>query len=132
MTKPRVLRIGIASRDAMIERTLRIARGDYKPKPDEPRVWFASLESLAQVLSSRNQLLLKLIARAEPASLRELARLSGRRESNLSRTLKTLERYKLVELKRLGREIVPRVPYEKLDVEAPIEIRARQPSRMSA
>lgn len=131
MMKSKVLRIGIASREEMIERTLKIARGAYKPKPHEPKVWFASLESLAQILSSKNQFLLKLIARAEPASLRELAALSGRRESNLSRTLKTLERYKLVELKRLGREIVPRVPYEKLDVEAPIEIRARQPSRAS-
>src|SRR3990170_4724198 len=79
----RVLRIGIASRKEMRARTIAIARGEYKPRPDDPKVWFSSLESLAQVLSSKNQLLLELIRRARPASIKELAGLSGREESNL-------------------------------------------------
>ncbi len=117
----KVLCIGIASRDEMRARTIAIARGEYVPKANEPKVWFTSLESLAQVLSSRNRLLLELIQRAHPASMRELAELSGRAESNLSRTLHTMERYGLVRLSETenGR-IVPEVPYERLAFELPI------------
>ena len=40
-----------------------------------------------------------LIERGEPGSLTQLAELSGRNKLNLSRTLKTMSRYRLVELK---------------------------------
>ncbi len=121
-----VLRIGIASRDRMRARTLAIARGDYKPGPGEPKVWFASMESLAQVLSTKNQLLLETIRKARPGSLKELAKLSGRRESNLSRTLRTMERYKLVALRSEGGRLVPEVPYDRLEVELPVAARAAE------
>ena len=51
------------------------------------------MESFARVLSDRNRALLGLIAQAKPESITELATLSGREKSNLSRTLKTLEQY---------------------------------------
>jgi hypothetical protein len=38
-----------------------IARGEYGPSPDEPKVWFQSPEALAQVLSAKNRALLALI-----------------------------------------------------------------------
>ncbi len=113
--RTRVLKIGIASRDAIKARTLAIARGQYKPGPNEPKVWFTSMESLAQVLSAKNMLLLELIARMEPASVRELAEISGRKTSNLSRTLHTMERYGLVRLTRGARgRIAPQVTYDRL------------------
>ena len=51
----------------------------------------------------------------------ELAALSGRAKSNLSRTLKTMERYGLVRLKKgdAGR-IIPRVPYTDIVLGVPI------------
>jgi predicted transcriptional regulator len=111
----KVLRIGIASRDQMRARTIAIARGELRPGPDDPKVWFTSLESLAQVLSSKNKLLLELIRRARPASVAELAKLSGREQSNLSRTLRTMERYRLVTLeKSASGTIVPSVPYDRV------------------
>ena len=45
----------------------------------------------------RNRELLALIAREKPDSLTELTTLAGRNKSNLSRTLKTMSRYGLVE-----------------------------------
>ena len=84
MSGAKVLRIGIASRERMTARTLAIARGGHKPATDEPNVWFTSMESLAQSLSSKNTLLLEMIRRARPASLEELTELSGRQVSNLS------------------------------------------------
>ncbi|MDE0373428.1 MAG: MarR family transcriptional regulator [Rhodospirillales bacterium] len=115
----KTLKIGIASYDRMKQRTMAIARGEHRPTKGEPTVWFTSIESFAKVLSGRNRDLLAAIAREKPDSLTELAELAGRNKSNLSRTLKTMSRYGLVELKKGRRgSLVPRVPYDqvRLDV----------------
>jgi predicted transcriptional regulator len=99
-------------------RTIAIARGEYAPSADEPKVWFTSMESLAQVLSSKNTLLLEMIRRAQPTSLKVLAELTGRQVSNLSRTLHTMERYRLVKLDTQSNgTVVPTVPYDRLTFE---------------
>ena len=111
----KTLKIGIAGYDRMKARTIAIARGERKTARDDPKVWFNSVESFAKVLSHRNRELLTLIARKRPTSLTELAELSGRNKSNLSRTLKTMSRYGLVELNAgKGGTLVPRVPYDRV------------------
>ena len=115
----KTLVIGIADYNRMKTRTLAIARGELRPSQGEPTVWFTSVESFARVLSQRNRELLALIAREQPSSLSELAELAGRKKSNLSRTLKTMSQYGLVELNKGVRgTLVPRVPYDqvRLDV----------------
>jgi len=92
------IKVGIASHDALRERALRIARGERRRQSDEPKIWFTSLESLAKVLSEPNRKLLRIIDERRPASLAELAVLTGRKASNLSRTLKTMSQYGLVKL----------------------------------
>jgi len=72
------LKVGITSYEDMKARTMAIARGEYKPKRGEPKVWFTSMGSFARVLSDRNRALLELIAEAQPDSIAELASLSGR------------------------------------------------------
>jgi predicted transcriptional regulator len=99
------LKIGIMPRDQFQRRVLDIAAGKVKPKPGEPKVWFSSMKSLAEVLSDNNIRLLKLINEHHPETLGELARLSGRHASNLSRTLKTMEKYGIVELKRHAQKV---------------------------
>ena len=99
MTK--TLKIGIASFEDMKARTLRIARGEFRPRPTDPKVWFPSLESLAKVLSESNRELLAIIEERKPRSLQELSNFSGRATSNLSRTLKTMRTYGIVELEDL-------------------------------
>ena len=104
-----------------------IARGEYKPAKGEPKVWFTSVESFAKVLSQRNRELLTLIAREQPGSLTELAELSGRHKSNLSRTLKTISRYGLVELKEGERgTLIPRVPYDRVSLDVSLTVTPRQ------
>jgi len=117
----KTLKVGIASYEDMKARTMAIARGERKLRRGEPKVWFTSLESFARVLSERNRALLELIAEEEPESLAELAKLSGRAKSNLSRTLRTLEQYGLVHLEKgyKGR-IAPRVPYSDIVLDVPI------------
>jgi predicted transcriptional regulator len=109
------LRIGIASYEEMKARTLAIAGGEYKPKKGEPKVWFTSMESVAKVLSDKNRALLSLIATEQPTSLTELAKLSGRAKPNLSRTLKTMAGYGLVQLKKgASGKMMPVVPYSEI------------------
>ena len=122
----KTLRIGIAGYDRMKARTMAIARGEHKAAKGEPRVWFTSIESFAKVLSARNRELLALIAREKPASLTELAELAGRNKSNLSRTLKTMSRYGLVELNEGQRgTLVPRVPYDRVSLDVSLTSRSR-------
>ena len=87
----RVLKVGIISRKDYMNRTLAIAKGEYKPKKDEPKVWFESVKSMSQVLSNENQELLRIIIDTKPNSITDLERATNRKKSNLSRTLKTME-----------------------------------------
>jgi predicted transcriptional regulator len=93
-----------------------IARGEYNPPSDDPKVWFTSIESLAQVVSTKNKLLLELIRRSKPASIKDLAELARRKPGNLSRTLHTMERYGLVNIRQgeKGRRI-PEVNYDRIE-----------------
>ena len=110
------LRVGIASYEQMKQRTSAIARGEVKPGPQEPKVWFPSAESVARVLSAKNRELLETIRRTSPQSLAELAERTGRKKPNLSRTLKTMEQYGLVQISRHKRKLVPRVRYQRVAV----------------
>jgi predicted transcriptional regulator len=77
--------VGIASYEDMKARTMAVARGEHRIAPDEPKVWFTSTESLAKVLSAGNRDLLRVIVEQAPGSLDELARITGKAKSNLSR-----------------------------------------------
>jgi len=117
----KTLRVGIASYAQMKARTIAIARGEYKPTADEPKVWFTSAESFARILSDRNRALLGIIAESAPESLARLAEMTGREKSNLSRTLKTMERYGFVRLSRGVRgSLIPRVPYQRISLTLPL------------
>ncbi len=117
MKEQHVVRVGIASYEQQKARLMAIARGEHKPTAGEPKIWFSSMESLAQVLSSKNQLLLEIIAVSKPASIGDLEQLTGRRSSNLSRSLKTLERYGLVSLHKKGKVVVPRSVYDRVEID---------------
>jgi predicted transcriptional regulator len=112
------LRVGIASYEEMKTRTMAIARGELKPAKNEPKVWFTSTESFAKVLSRKNRALLSAIATDPPDSLQDLADRTGRKASNLSRTLRTMERYGFVRLHKGERgRIRPEVPYRGISLE---------------
>ena len=113
--------VGIADYDEMKARSLSIARGDYSPGREEPKVWFTSLESFAKVLSRRNVELLQIIAEHQPVGYKELASLSGRKIPSLSRTLRTMERYGLVSLEEgPDRKIIPHTLYSDIELKYPI------------
>jgi len=113
----KVISVGIISRENYRQRTISIANGEYKPRKHEPKIWFESLASMAQVLSNENQQLLKIILEKKPHSLSELEKMTGRKKANLSRTLKTLERYGVVSLDRDRNRLVPKVHATDFKVE---------------
>jgi predicted transcriptional regulator len=108
------LRIGIASREAIKRRTIAIAKGEWHPGENEPRVWFSSLESLAKVLSGKNLLLLDIIRQEQPKSFTALSKMSGRAVSNLSRTLHSMERIGLVEIHEDEHRKFPVLRYDRV------------------
>lgn len=99
--------IGIMPQEKIRERALKIARGEYKPKASEPKIWFTSMKSLAEVLSDDNRALLRVITKMKPESISALAEATGRKPGNLSRTLKTMSNYGIVDLKRESRSVRP-------------------------
>jgi predicted transcriptional regulator len=46
----KAIKVGIATQQAMRERVLAIAKGELKPQPDDPKVWFTSMRSFAKAL----------------------------------------------------------------------------------
>ena len=122
MRVEKTIRVGIMSKAQYKKRTIAIAKGEYIPKKDEPKIWFESLQSMSQILSSQNQELLKVIIENRPQSLRELEELTGRAKPNLSRTLKRLELYGIVELNRVNNALVPHVKATRFSVEFGLDV----------
>jgi predicted transcriptional regulator len=107
------LRVGIACHDELKALTMAVARSRRELTAKHPRVWFPSTESFD-----------------------ELAQLAGRKKSNLSRTLKTMANYGLVQLHRGPRgRIAPKVIHDRIELELPLvrkehaALRATAPSR---
>ena len=59
--KMKIIKVDIASQEEIRERMLAIAKGEFKPKPSDPRIWFTSMRSLSQVLSDKNRTLSDVI-----------------------------------------------------------------------
>ena len=120
------IKVGIMPLKEFQAYTRAIVIGKHKQKRGEPKIWFNSMASLAQVLSDQNRRLLALIAEEEPESISELAELSHRSQSNLTRTLKTMERYGLVKMKTGARgRKQPLVQYTDILVDVSIRQSAR-------
>jgi predicted transcriptional regulator len=113
----KVLRVAIAPRETIMRYTRDIVAGRRRRATNDPDVWFTSVESFAKVLSEKNRALLALIAERRPQSIDALATESGRAKSNLSRTLRTMERYGLVRLEKGdGRKLRPVVTFGQVEL----------------
>lgn len=122
------LKVGIASHEEMKAQMMDVARGKRRVSPDEPQVWFSSTNSFAKVFSAGNRELLRVIDEKSPASLDELAEITGKTKSNLSRMLRTMEHCGLVRLERGERgRIMPKVIHDKVELSLPL-IKARKVS----
>jgi predicted transcriptional regulator len=113
----KALRVGIAPRTEIMRYMIDVGTGRRRRSADDPDIWFSSVESFAKVLSEKNRALLSLIADKRPNSIDALAAASGRAKSNLSRTLRTMERYGLVRLEKgKGRKLRPVVTFGRVEL----------------
>lgn len=126
----KVMKVGIMSKDTFRKYTIAVAKGEHTPKKGEPKVWFESVQSMAQVLSNSNQELLKAILRHEPDSMKELAKITGRTPGNLSRTLHNMERYGIVELKKQKTTLKPIVKARDFRIEFGLDVEPKQSSKL--
>jgi predicted transcriptional regulator len=116
------LKVGIASCEETKERILAVARGERRVA-DEPKVWFTSTEFFAKVLSAGNRDLLRVIAEKAPGPLDELARITGKAKSNLSRRLRAMEGYGLIRRERGQRgRITPKLTHDGVELDLPLTL----------
>lgn len=113
------LAIGVMSPERIRERMMAIAAGAYKPAPGEPKIWFASMKSLAEMLSDDNRALLRLIVEIQPHSVFALAKATGQSPGSLKRILKALSNCGIVELKRCRQHLRPVVKAVEFHIVAP-------------
>lgn len=99
------------------DRTIRIAKGEYEPKADEPKIWFESLNAAAQILNEDNMRLLKIIEESRPESITALANMTGRKKGNLSRTLNKMQGYGILTLEKQNRGKKPVVRYSRFMID---------------
>lgn len=115
------LKVGIADYEAMKDRTRQIAAGEKKPAPGDPTVWFPSTESFARILSTGNRELLRIIHEQAPESVEELAKITGRAQPNVSRTLKTMAGYGLIRMEKgRGLKLTPKLAYDRIELVLPL------------
>ncbi len=97
---------------------LAVAKGKRKPPVDAGGMSFDSVEAVMRLLTPDNRQLLAVIEERKPASVADLARMVGRAESNVSRTLSRLIAGGFVRLKSgAGKAKVPEVAIHRLTLD---------------
>jgi predicted transcriptional regulator len=69
--------VGILPQDRIRERVLAIARGEYKPNPCEPKIWFTSMQSLTEAVGDDNLPLVKIVQPSKTQSVSSSANKQG-------------------------------------------------------
>ena len=93
-----------------------VARGEKPAPEDAGGISFDSVEALLRLLTPQNRELLAVIRDKRPQSISELAGLTGRAQSNLTRTLGKLEAVGFVRLKNVDRRKVPMTTIHSLRI----------------
>jgi predicted transcriptional regulator len=76
-----------------------VARGEKRAPKDAAKESFNSVEVVLRLLTPENRKLMAIIRDEKPASIAELAKLTGRAAPNLTRTLQKMAAAGLVALK---------------------------------
>lgn len=94
------------------------ALADDSPTEEGPRrITFESTDELGRVFSPRAIDLIRTVAREEPESMREAARLVDRDIKDVSRNLARLEEYDVIQYEEDGQSKRPVVPYDDIQID---------------
>lgn len=94
-----------------------VARGEKRAPADAARQSFNSVEALLRLLTPENRILLAIIRDQHPESIAALAKITGRKPPNLTRTLSKLETAGFVVMKSVDNKRVPMARVKKLKIE---------------
>jgi len=109
--------IKIQSLQSLRDEMMAVARGLRQAPRDAGRPSFNSVEALVRLLTPDNRRLLALIRDRKPKSIAVLAKLSGRAQPNLTRTLAKLSAAGLVSMDAVGRRKAPRALLRRIVLE---------------
>jgi len=115
----KTIRIGVASDQEIRNHMLDIATGRKKPSAQEAKIWVRSIDEFRKLLSEKNMNLLAAIRVQRPKSVSELARNMQEDQGNLTKRLKMLASFGLVELEEGKRSrgraaLVPKVSFDRI------------------
>lgn len=102
---------------ALREEMKAVARGE-KPAPhDAATTSYESVDALLRLLTPQNRALLAVIRDQRPQSIAELAQITGRAQSNLTRTLGKLEAIGFVRFQTHQRRKIPIAPVASVRID---------------
>jgi len=115
----KTIRIGVASGQEIRSLMLDIAAGRKKPSAQEPMIWVRSVDEFRKLMSEKNMNLLAAIRNQRPKSVSELAQSIHEDQGNLTKRLKMLASFGLVELEEGERTrgrtaLVPKVTFDRI------------------
>ncbi|WP_409526408.1 MarR family transcriptional regulator [Nitrincola sp. MINF-07-Sa-05] len=111
--------IGVASKSFTRQRTIDIAAGRIKPKDTDPKIWVNSVESVGRLLNAENLAMIGAIRTQHPATISDLAKLMKREQSNVSRTLKRMAEFHIVEFEESHGKKMPVVNWDEISLHIP-------------
>lgn len=94
-----------------------VARGEKPAPADAARKSFESVEVLTRLLTPENRTLMATIRDRKPQSIAELAKITGRAASNLTRTLAKLEAVGFLRMQTVEHRRVPTPAVHTLRIE---------------
>ena len=107
----------IQSTKDLIAQMRAVARGEVAAPADAAEASVESVEALVRLLTAENRALLQTIRDRKPQSIAELAEMTHRAPSNLSRTLSKLEAFGLLSMVNVDNRRIPTVKVEGFRVE---------------
>jgi predicted transcriptional regulator len=108
--------VKIQSHASLRDEMKAVARGEKKASKDAGIMSFNSVETLLRLLTPQNRALLAAIRDQKPQSIAELAKLTGRAQPNLTRTLGKLEAIGFVKFNTVARCKVPTTSVRSLQI----------------
>ena len=79
-----------------------VARGERRPPKDAAVQSFNSVDTVLRLLTPENRKLMALIRDKKPSSIADLAQMTGRAASNLTRTLQKMQAAGLVQMRSVA------------------------------
>ena len=79
-----------------------VARGERRPPKDAAVQSFNSVDTVLRLLTPENRKLMALIRDKRPGSIADLAQMTGRAASNLTRTLQKMQAAGLVQMRSVA------------------------------